>query len=966
MLFDRPKRLTADAETIHVHGQHRPDVLFELRGLRVVIEGKFADTQNAEKIVLDDARKRVRSGIAHIAVACIYPIKLRSTPTTKILEVLESSQLEYRIIAETHESKDWFSGDPSSLMEALRRAQEALTKDDIVEKTAKALEIQLQGIAQLWIGQRGSCDRLSALLGIIPPKGETDEKAHERRETAAKVSALVLANAFIFQEQLATSDGRISPLRKLEKEPDTIDATAKHWRWIWKNINYVPIFQLGERVLEQLPNDPRSILPVKALLSEAKAICSEQAALRHDLMGRIYHWLLHHAKFLGTYYTSVSAATLLVKLALGLKWDTDFGDPVELASFKTADLACGTGTLLMASAQAFSDLYIKSRAANGRSLEPKDLSTLHRALMENILYGYDVLPSALHLTASTLAMLAPDVAFVKMNLFVMPLGMDHGHARLGSLDFLESRELKTQMSLDYTQTETIRTGASGSAATNAELPQLDLCVMNPPFVRSVYGNLLFGSLPDERDDLQKELSRRTRQLGISATAGLGAVFVSLADMHTKEGGRIAFVLPITLATGEAWSATRKLIADKYHLEIVITSHDAERPNFSENTDLSELLFIARRLKSKEKAGVTAYVNLWRNPRSIHEALDLATRIETVLKNLNGKAGKTAVIRSKAATLGEITCLPAPVSVENWTGALFAQSYLMQVHWALNIKKELRLPESGKSYKLNLCRMDELGTLGYDARDIFDAFAVDKTASQWSPYPGFWDHDAQKVVTIAQKPNAFLLARSEPLPGRKLKSAKAVWEKAGTILLVSRLRTNTHRVIATGFDKRVLGNTWWGFDDSKLSEHERKAILLWLNGTLSILSYFGRRAITEGAWMQMKKPAWASMLVLDVRALNSKQLKTLASAYDTLSQKTLAPIAQLDKDPVRCKIDETFSNVLDLPDIAPIRELLAREPGLTAQDINPRQSQGGFDLDEEEEDEPQPKLLANRKRGKAKL
>jgi hypothetical protein len=35
--------VTADAETIHVHGQHRPDVLFELRGLRVVIEGKLAD-----------------------------------------------------------------------------------------------------------------------------------------------------------------------------------------------------------------------------------------------------------------------------------------------------------------------------------------------------------------------------------------------------------------------------------------------------------------------------------------------------------------------------------------------------------------------------------------------------------------------------------------------------------------------------------------------------------------------------------------------------------------------------------------------------------------------------------------------------------------------------------------------------------------------------------------------------------
>ena len=70
--------VTADAETIHVHGRHRPDVLFQLRGLRVVIEGKFADHPSAGDVVLEDARKRVRSGIAHIAAAAVYPLALRN------------------------------------------------------------------------------------------------------------------------------------------------------------------------------------------------------------------------------------------------------------------------------------------------------------------------------------------------------------------------------------------------------------------------------------------------------------------------------------------------------------------------------------------------------------------------------------------------------------------------------------------------------------------------------------------------------------------------------------------------------------------------------------------------------------------------------------------------------------------------------------------------------------------------
>ena len=123
--------VTADAETIHVHGQHRPDVLFELRGLRVVIEGKFADHPNAEQVVLEDARKRVRSGIAHIAAAAVYPIALRSTSTTPVLGALRTSQLKYRIVAETHETHEWFEGNPASLMDALRHAQEALTPVDV-------------------------------------------------------------------------------------------------------------------------------------------------------------------------------------------------------------------------------------------------------------------------------------------------------------------------------------------------------------------------------------------------------------------------------------------------------------------------------------------------------------------------------------------------------------------------------------------------------------------------------------------------------------------------------------------------------------------------------------------------------------------------------------------------------------------------------------------------------------------
>ena len=919
--------VTADAETIHLHGRHRPDVLFQLRGLRTVIEGKFADVPNAEQIVLDDARKRVRAGIAHIDAATVYPEPLRTTSTAKILDTLAGARLRYCIITETSEGDEWFEGSPAALMEALRRAQEALSQDDIVERTAKALHGRLVSVTQLWLGQTGACDRLSTILGITPPKGETPDKAEGRRETAAKVSALVLANALIFQEQLAMTDGRITPLRKIEKEADLVGAIAKHWRWIWENINYVPIFQLGERVLDELPSALSTTQAVSAVLSQAKAICEKQAALRHDLMGRIYHWLLHEAKYLGTYYTSVPAATLLLKLTLAADWKQDMGDPAELAHFKVADLACGTGTLLMAAAQAFSDEYIRTRAASDRPLGQQELSTLHRTLMENMLHGYDVLPSAVHLTASTLALLAPDIAFVRMNLFVMPLGVDQDQARLGSLDFLDSRELKTQMALDYSQIETIRTGASMSRETNATLPKLHLCVMNPPFVRSVGGNLLFGSLPDERGVLQKDLKKRLKHLSASATAGLGSVFVALADKHLEVGGRLAFVLPAALTSGEAWGPTRKLLAESYHLETVVSSHDAERPNFSENTDLSELLFIARKLDIRERPGRTTYISLWRNPRSIHEAMHLANAIEHVGSVVGiEEAGITGAM-SGEGKLAELMTLPAASPDDIWLGALFAQVELLRISWHL-AQGRLSIPGSTKKTPIPLCPLNDLGALGPDRKRIHEGFKV--TKSDWTPFPGFWGHKSDEVITIAQTPNCKLLEWKDSPRGPHYGSH--LWQRAGRILLVERLWPITHSVLAVGFEEKVLGNTWWAFDESQLDESQWKALLLWLNSTLSLLFYYGRRTVTRSAWMQMKQPAWGSMPVLNVRSLSQEQLTTLANAYDEVASKSLAPLTQLDGDPVRISIDEALCTVLGLPSLAPVRALLAREPGLTGRKI----------------------------------
>ena len=400
-----------------------------------------------------------------------------------------------------------------------------------------------------------------------------------------RIAGLTVVNAMVFQEMLAEHNSRVEPLRRTLEQSDVISAFSEHWRYIVEEINYVPIFKVARDVLLSLASTPDVDRAVRELAGGALRIVGERAALRHDLMGRVYHLLLEEAKYLGTYYTSVPAATLLLKLALDRShWPTDWSDLGKLGEdFRVADLACGTGTLLMAAAEAITDNYVRDSVERRKEL---DFRGLHRTLIQDVIHGYDVLPSALHLTASTLAIRAPEVSFEGMRLYSLPLGGPHH--RLGSIEFLRSRDMPISVDLFGVQAAAEQVTGRGDVSQNiASVPDLDLCVMNPPFTRSVGGNLLFGSVPEEeRRPMQDELARLVRAPDVRAniTAGLGSVFAAVGDRYVKQGGRIALVLPKALLSGVAWGETRALVRMRYQLEYVIASHDPTRWNFSDNTE----------------------------------------------------------------------------------------------------------------------------------------------------------------------------------------------------------------------------------------------------------------------------------------------------------------------------------------------------------------------------------------------
>lgn len=917
-----------------------PDVLVDFQGLRLAIEAEFSNTPSARDIARDKAQERVEQAIAHVGVAVVYPAKLRGLSFDRLKHELDNANLQFLILTEavvtqaqlflfpTGQKPAFTKGKIRDLVTALRRSYEQLVKDETVQRAVELIESGIEHLLFSLASQPAATDRLAQALGIgdWPSPGSPKGIRPEQRAAVNRIAGLILVNAMVFHEVLSKGDRRVQSLGDIRKGLDVVGEILNRWRFILEEINYYPIFFMACEVLKSFSPDRDLWSALFNLQERARVIVGWKAALRHDLAGRIYHRILEEAKYLGAYYTAIPSAALLLKLALRAdSYSLDWSDLAEAQAFRISDLACGTGTLLMAAADTVVDNHVHQCVSKAKNL---DLVALQRALVEKVIYGYDVLPSAVHLTASTLALRVPDMPVDVTHLYKMPLG--GAKNSLGSLEFLE-RDLATATLFGMSDELPEQVVGKGKLAKgSAKIPDLDLCVMNPPFTRSVGGNLLFGNLPEkERQGMQAKLKRivESQKLSASITAGLGSVFVALADRHIKEGGRLALVLPRTLVSGVSWEPTRKLVAERYQLEYLVVSHQPDHWNFSENTSLSEVLTVARKLAKGQKPSDEAVVcvNLWRQPRTAIEALSLAASIcSNNIPDL--QTGQGALELSIGDTkYGEVVSLPWPeLRKESWgLPCAFAQADLIRAFHHLR-RGRLYLPAIGMRGRVPLCPLEAMGELGYDCRDMHDGFDV---SAGRTAYAALWNHEASRLTTMNQAPNKWLKPLNQPKPGRPLRAAQHLWAKAGRLLLAERLRLNTMRLNSLLADEKVVSNVWWTviLQDGRRSDDWQKSLVLWLNSTLGLLMYVGHREETEGAWVKFKKPVLGKMPVLDLHKIQTEGRKRLAEAYDKLADQPLGRFPEMDKDEVRAAIDDAISDCLGLPSLAPLRRLLAREP-----------------------------------------
>ena len=417
-----------------------------------------------------------------------------------------------------------------------------------------------------------------------------------------------------------------------------------------------------------------------------------------------------------------------------------------------------------------------------------------------------------------MAMLNPDIQFDRMNLYVMPLGTEGSNVSLGSLDFLGAGEAAVQFALSVEDMGVATRDAervSGRGSRGAEegvtarLPDLDLAIMNPPFTRSVGGNLLFGSLPaTERRRLQDELSRRLKQRQASATAGLGAAFVAAASPELRPGeGRLALVLPATVCTGPSWEQTRSLIEREFILNMVIASHDPQRWNFSDSTDLSEALLIATRRPDNQDTAErrTTFVNLWRNPDGVLDAHRVAQAI-TATKPARLEGTGAALLEVDGRHVGEVLSMSeSKLARKKWSGMQFARADLIRSALKLLDDGEVWVPGDGRAANIPMCRLDDIGQVGPDRRRLVDGF--DRTSSV-TAYPLVAGHDTEQRRSLMCSPDAYLAPLTKPRGGQRPGYGDHLWKHSSHLLVAERLWLETTRVVAMWSEARVLSNVWW--------------------------------------------------------------------------------------------------------------------------------------------------------------
>ena len=427
------------------------------------------------------------------------------------------------------------------------------------------------------------------------------------------------------------------------------------------------------------------------------------------------------------------------------------------------------------------------------------------------------------------------------------------------------------------------------------LHDLDGVIMNAPFTDNRKRSRKFGAeaikaMQRHELDIRDRLLARDPAAGrVITTNSVRTFFTPLADQLLRtDRGVLAKVIPATACTGASGVDERRFLAERFHVERIVTTHDPRRINFSENTSIHECLLVCRR-RPEGKRPPTEFVSLRVMPDSVEEAIEAADAIHS------GDPGRWGNVHHWAADR---------VRDGNWTPGQWFDGALAQVAWEL--ERNAALEPAGLRYQVG-----PAGQRIQDAYEICDG-------GDPGAIPGFHSVSGALRRTLLGEPDVSYRPRAA-----KRRLADRYRAQRSHLLVPMRLNTVSGRLTGVWTAQPSFG--WW-VPIAVSDEDRQKALAAWWNSTPVRLMLLNRRAQT------LTYPTWQLEHLREIRIPkpDNPAWASLRSAFDQACDMELLPMRQAEECDARRIIDEAAAEALGIvPDaIGDWRRRLALEPTIT--------------------------------------
>ena len=728
------------------------------------------------------------------------------------------------------------------------------------------------------------------------------------------IAALLMMNAAMLHQRIANGAWLpgVSDLESVKNEVNVVARIRREWERIMRH-DFRPVLEPAVNAIHAIEDTAKLAGLERALrhiAAEAQRIAETYADMGADHAGPLFNRVMGNQASDGAFFTKPVAASIAARLTLDALGPTDWTNPAAWRDTKILDPACGSGTLLAAI------LADMKRRAQEQGISQATLNELQRTAVQDAIKGLDINPVSLQLAASQLTAGNADIRYRQMGLHLMPYGPqpdDPTRVSAGSLELLGqkaivARQGELDIADDRLASQAVWTPADADLEDAVDAAQnARIVIMNPPFTNRAKMGEKFQTadkqaLRQRADALEQTLVNNDKSLAdfVDKNA-LEPLFTALADKCVNRENGILTMINSTIALSASSALNkRRILAQRFHIHTILTCHQPNRINLSQNTNINESVIVAKRHAGPKPP--TRIINLDRMPIDDADAADLHESLA------NWEQG--AIPNG----WGEVSYWPAErIEAGDWTAALWRSPELADA--------AARFAENPKMKTLAASNLSA-GQVGRELTKDFER-ATDINADS---FPVVDSAGADKQIHIQSAPESYWMpkVRDESIRlanGGTYPKTDKFLKKAGHLLVTFRQDNSTGRLTAVANDEKYVGNAWMSI--TRLSPEEAKALAVFLNSTP------GRLQLMRNPGKKLDYPQYPPASYAPIRIPNIKDAAVrgeLAACWDA-TRRMPVPQFRDGECAVRRQWDEAVATACgwDAGYLAHLRALLHAEP-----------------------------------------